>query len=320
MTDNTGKQQEQLDKALDTLLNSEDARRAALNSKQPVLRSAARLAGEQAQPQLAAAAKAQMLQHVLAAMPQPGVAVPKLKPTVIRPTFWGGLAKAAAGFIAVLLIAGLVTIPASANSLPGDALYPVKRQLETLQLAIALSPVARAEIHLTQAQTRLDELEQLMRRGDFEGGLLDDGLNSLNEALTVAGNNNLYAQDAALVGQTDTVFGTLAATISSLQDVPTVEARVIARWADAYDSAGQRYNDVGSSNIPGDFGCGRPGNACNAPGQNNPDAGTGNADGNATGNGNANGNGGGNSNGRGNGNSNGNGGGGGNGNSNGRGR
>lgn len=60
---------------------------------------------------------------------------------------------------------------ASANAVPGDALYGVKRSTERAQLALASSEVGRAQLYLDFARTRLAEA------GTVHGGLdrvLDD--------------------------------------------------------------------------------------------------------------------------------------------------
>lgn len=60
--------------------------------------------------------------------------------------------------VLLIVIAAGGTAYASRSSLPGDTLYPVKRGLEKLQLALALSPEAKASEHLELAQRRTDEV------------------------------------------------------------------------------------------------------------------------------------------------------------------
>jgi hypothetical protein len=59
-----------------------------------------------------------------------------------------------------------MAVMASANALPGQVLYPVKRTVEQVQLAMATSPSAKAETHLRLAQTRLTELRALADRDE----------------------------------------------------------------------------------------------------------------------------------------------------------
>jgi hypothetical protein len=58
----------------------------------------------------------------------------------------------------VLLAAGGTTAYASQGSLPDDTLYPVKTGVENLQLALTLSPEAKASLHLRLAQRRISEV------------------------------------------------------------------------------------------------------------------------------------------------------------------
>jgi hypothetical protein len=50
---------------------------------------------------------------------------------------------------------------ASGNAKPGEALYGLKRNKETAQLALAGSDVSRGELHLQFARTRLNEAESI---------------------------------------------------------------------------------------------------------------------------------------------------------------
>lgn len=61
--------------------------------------------------------------------------------------------------LVILFITG--TTYASANSLPGDSLYGVKRQVEKAQLLIAPTEEAKLELEERFAQKRLDEFERI---------------------------------------------------------------------------------------------------------------------------------------------------------------
>ena len=60
----------------------------------------------------------------------------------------------------------LGTTSAAEASVPGSLLYPIKIQLENLQLNTAREPQRQAVLTLKFAQTRMDEVETLMNRGD----------------------------------------------------------------------------------------------------------------------------------------------------------
>ncbi len=65
--------------------------------------------------------------------------------------------------VAVLLIGG--TTVASANSLPGDPLYPVKRSVETFTVMIAQTEQEKTKLQVKYAEKRIVELETLEQRG-----------------------------------------------------------------------------------------------------------------------------------------------------------
>jgi hypothetical protein len=66
---------------------------------------------------------------------------------------------------------------ASAQSLPGDFLYPVKRVAEQVTMQLAPAPQIRSRAEMAYIQRRIDEVRQLIRAGrvgpvSFEGTLL----------------------------------------------------------------------------------------------------------------------------------------------------
>jgi len=83
-----------------------------------------------------------------------------------RPVFRLALALALSGG---LLVAGIVG--ASAQSLPGDPLYQVKRGVEGVQLAVTLDPAANTRLRLEMANRRLAEAQQLSRQGRIADAL-----------------------------------------------------------------------------------------------------------------------------------------------------
>ena len=89
------------------------------------------------------------------------------------------------------LLFGMVgTVAASSDSAPGNALYPVKRASETVQ--VILTPDSeQASLHATLAQRRLDEIIALSQVGTVDLNLLTDlttetetALNSVENAPT----------------------------------------------------------------------------------------------------------------------------------------
>jgi hypothetical protein len=76
-------------------------------------------------------------------------------PALLRPAL-------AAAAILVLVLAGATS--AAASSLPGDALYGVKRASEDVRLALTFGDVARTELLSELTDRRLEELAELAKR------------------------------------------------------------------------------------------------------------------------------------------------------------
>ncbi|MBI2866078.1 MAG: hypothetical protein HYX99_01785, partial [Chloroflexi bacterium] len=76
---------------------------------------------------------------------------------------WRG---ALASLLIVFLLGGQV-VRASAQSLPGDTLYSVKRAVEQVRLTLALSPEARAQVSREFADQRTQELVAVAQKRDL---------------------------------------------------------------------------------------------------------------------------------------------------------
>lgn len=82
----------------------------------------------------------------------------------------------AAALLGVVVAAGAIPVAASANALPGDPLYGVKRQVEAVQLDFAPDEAARKALVEQNNERRFKEIDQLVSSGraaeiDFEGRL-----------------------------------------------------------------------------------------------------------------------------------------------------
>jgi uncharacterized protein DUF5667 len=80
---------------------------------------------------------------------------------------------AMAALLVALLVISTGAVAASANSLPGDALYLMKRTTESVALFLT-PPSGRAAFHVTLAQRRLTELAALVERDNVDPKLLTD--------------------------------------------------------------------------------------------------------------------------------------------------
>jgi hypothetical protein len=106
-----------------------------------------------------AQSKARILNQLAAS--QRTIAAPRLAPTrprrrILRPAF----ALASLALVLVLLASGVGVVNASAESLPGDVLYTVKRGFEEVRLALTLNSAADQQLLLEMADKRLEEIEQ----------------------------------------------------------------------------------------------------------------------------------------------------------------
>ena len=82
------------------------------------------------------------------------------------------LAIAAGATIGILALSGVST--ASGDSVPGEALYPVKRHTERAQLALAGSDLNRGRLYLSFAETRLKEAAAVTDDLEAFSAALDD--------------------------------------------------------------------------------------------------------------------------------------------------
>lgn len=82
--------------------------------------------------------------------------------------------------VLILILTGSSLISASAQSLPGDQLYPVKRAVENVRLGITFNPTSHQHIEASFQERRLSEVQQLikLRRSEmvsFDAQVLKQG-------------------------------------------------------------------------------------------------------------------------------------------------
>jgi len=68
--------------------------------------------------------------------------------------------------VLVLLLAGGGTVAAAGDSMPDEALYPVKIASEQVQLVFTTSPLDKAELYARLVDRRVDEIVYVAARGD----------------------------------------------------------------------------------------------------------------------------------------------------------
>lgn len=120
--------------------------------------------------------------------------IPLYRTERFKRAFTGMMASAAALAIA---IGGLVH--SSASSLPGSALYPVKRMSENVQLALTLDAKRKAEIRYAITANRIDEATKLAKTGETKKAeqVYEEAQDSFNEAQKLAGNGVVHSDTKA---------------------------------------------------------------------------------------------------------------------------
>ena len=140
-----------------------------------------------APPPDSAEALARAKQRVLASLPvaTPQAAVmpspaPRTPAPTPRPSFWQRLssilpapalpawAPVALIVVLALLLSMSVSIGVSAQALPGQPLYWVKRAIERLELVLTTDPAEQARLEHTFNGRRLDEVGEILHRGMIE--------------------------------------------------------------------------------------------------------------------------------------------------------
>lgn len=156
---------------------------------------------------------------------------------------------------AVMIGGGGTAVAASADALPGDALYHVKRAVEQMQVATAWAPSSEVEAHLGVAETRLEEAERLIA-GDGELAELPATLDHHEAALDAAAEH--AGDDPALAASVDEATGRAAARLTELlEELPDTAA---PQARDALERAGERLEqrlpaeDEGRPEAPGTNG------------------------------------------------------------------
>lgn len=92
--------------------------------------------------------------------------------------------------LALLLLVGGSTI-VSASSLPGDALYPLKRGVETVSVLIAPTEQAKTELKINYAKKRLAELEALNKRNSQQSESANPNNKGIQTNTTITNTNTV---------------------------------------------------------------------------------------------------------------------------------
>jgi len=169
-----------------------------------------------------------------------------------------------AAAVAVVLLGG-AAVAASGSALPGSLLYPVKRTVEKIDLALHRDPASQARLHLEFAQRRLTELSDLLalRRA---GQTVDIGAAMSAYQSEVAKAQAAIETDAAdpgyqaLLGSVEDQLKGHLAVLSALRD-NTVPGPAQSAIQNAIDRAQTAQSAVSKSHTPDGPPKGEPSNA-----------------------------------------------------------
>jgi hypothetical protein len=170
---------EELANRLDEVLGSDETQSIVAQPNDPRIDIAVTFANAR-HPEMSPEMLARIQSKVVAAHRQQLRPQRTYRPQVAMTLRW---ATAAA---VVLIFCGAAAMPSVASSVPGELWYPVKRNLENVEILFASSSVSRAEVHLTQAERSINEVQTLLQQRVFDANLMIDARHSLADFENVA--------------------------------------------------------------------------------------------------------------------------------------
>ncbi len=138
----------------------------------------------------------------------------------------------------LVIVGGSAGMAAAANSsLPGDALYPIKRGVEQAGTAVRFGDVSKGEAMLGQASARLDEVRELQAKGSPDAELISATVDSFR-ASAEGGSARLFAayQDSGNTASITTVRDFTAEQMGTIGDLSGTSASTDASLLDAADT------------------------------------------------------------------------------------
>lgn len=90
--------------------------------------------------------------------------------------------KAVAVFL--IIVMGSSISYAAQASVPGQALWPIKRSIEKAELVLTFSPIREAEIHMNHAQERLNEIDRILESDNSTPDKQEQKEKAIKQAVT----------------------------------------------------------------------------------------------------------------------------------------
>jgi Domain of unknown function (DUF5667) len=164
------------------------------------------------------------------------------KGTEHRTTLWGWHRRWAVALVAVLvlLLAGVGTVTASASSLPGDTLYPVKTTTEKVQGFFTFGSEAKANFYMSLAQRRLDELNALVEKNqNIPPSLLEAMGSETDDAIEILSQNKQVGNESIdrLMGLTSNQKAVLTEVVEKVPSKAKVKIQEALKQSE--DAQGQ---------------------------------------------------------------------------------
>jgi len=117
--------------------------------------------------------------------------------------------------VIIVVLVGNSAVLASHDSLPGDALYSIKTNIvEPIRVAIATTPMAKAEIQTELVQNRLYEAETLASRGQLDE-VKEQSINRRLEKQVANLNTNISKVEKTSPEKADDMNTTLEANVNA---------------------------------------------------------------------------------------------------------
>src|SRR3989344_8373280 len=89
-------------------------------------------------------------------------------------------------FIVALLGGGAGTAYASQNSLPGDALYPIKIAIEEVEAVLTIKDIKEVKLRANFSKKRLEEVEKLVERKTARPELIESAIEIYKKELAIS--------------------------------------------------------------------------------------------------------------------------------------
>ncbi|MBI3286512.1 MAG: hypothetical protein HYZ68_00540 [Chloroflexi bacterium] len=138
------------------------------------------------------------------------------------------VALTAATVVLLTLLLSVGAVLASAGSLPGEPLYPLKRFGEQVRIVLTFNPSSRAELEATFARARLEEIRILLARGLLVSVQFEGIVESSDEELWVVSGLTLAINESTVFQGAPRV-GDLVRVQAVTQEEGTLLARSIRR-------------------------------------------------------------------------------------------